>query len=272
MTQRRARAFTLIELLVVISIIALLIGILLPSLGAARDKARDIICQSNLRQIGLGMQMYLDDQHGDAVMPNLQPFVGPDDPVNPATGQHDSLWHRWYMLVILADYLGSHSEDGRGQQVFICPAARGRSSVTDPDTLKEFLRSPYRMVADPDGPLPNMNGNEWVTEYWFNDSGPGVITQGPHEGWTYGVSGQKLRLIRHPEELVWAIDAVDWIPRHRVKLEEPEPGDQFSTVASENLLRGDLRVEVRSRYDYKLGRDKYHSAENFYNWGHYYPG
>lgn len=63
MTYRRAyrepAAFTLIELLVVISIIALLVSILVPSLGRARELTRRVICQSNLHQQGVGMNLYV---------------------------------------------------------------------------------------------------------------------------------------------------------------------------------------------------------------------
>jgi len=57
---RRPIAFTLIELLVVISIIALLVAILLPALGAARNAAQSTVCLYNMRQFMLGVNAYVE--------------------------------------------------------------------------------------------------------------------------------------------------------------------------------------------------------------------
>lgn len=59
------RGFSLIELLVVIAIISLLTAILIPSLSRAKDHAKRIVCLSNLRQLGLSWQLYLNDSCGE---------------------------------------------------------------------------------------------------------------------------------------------------------------------------------------------------------------
>ena len=63
----RLRAFTLIELLVVISIIAMLMSILMPSLMNAREQAKRAVCMANLRSIGQGIYIYANDNRGRLV-------------------------------------------------------------------------------------------------------------------------------------------------------------------------------------------------------------
>lgn len=68
--KKNKKRFTLIELLVVIAIIAILAAMLMPALSKARQKARDITCVSNLKQISLAYRIYADDNKG-IMCPNL---------------------------------------------------------------------------------------------------------------------------------------------------------------------------------------------------------
>ena len=77
----RRKAFTLIELLVVIAVIAVLMGILMPSLRMAREQARSIVCSSNLKTLVLGYTLYAGDNNGKLV--NGHCHVSGFDPKNP---------------------------------------------------------------------------------------------------------------------------------------------------------------------------------------------
>ncbi len=91
--QTGTRVFTLIELLVVIAIISILASMLLPALGTAREKGRQITCTSNMKSIGTALMMYLDDS--DYYLPKyswggdhhaaLFPYMG-------GTGQYSSFY------------------------------------------------------------------------------------------------------------------------------------------------------------------------------------
>jgi prepilin-type N-terminal cleavage/methylation domain-containing protein len=85
---RRNRAFTLVELLVVISIVALLVALLLPGLGKAREQARRTACLSNVRQQAIGATSYAADNRGWYASNPYRPTLATGQPYVPG----DSNW------------------------------------------------------------------------------------------------------------------------------------------------------------------------------------
>lgn len=135
-THQRQNGFTLLELLVVIAIIAMLLSILLPSLGAAKDYARRIVCQSNLMQWGLFFSAYAEDN--DDVF-----FAGSDAP---------NLW-----LSVMEPYY-------ENPDMLHCPSSKGEWETPSAPSF----RGSYGLngwVCDPPKGVPEIDGRP-TANYW----------------------------------------------------------------------------------------------------------
>lgn len=140
----KRKAFTLIELLVVIAIIGLMIGLLLPAVQQAREAARRASCKSNMKQIGIAFNLYLDRVNRGkfpvaAQMPSLEPtfYTSGSRPLYPT----------------IVSQLGSYIENQKG--AFRCP-----SDIT------YFERNPTsQAVLDAQSALASIPDSEKPEEY-----------------------------------------------------------------------------------------------------------
>ena len=115
-SMKKISGFTLVELLVVISIIALLLSILMPSLQKARNAAARVVCLSNLNQIGLGTHVFANDH--DGVIPT---FAGSQS--TQLDKNYHQLWYSWPGL--LQPYITGKPLDptkGYDTNIWWCPA------------------------------------------------------------------------------------------------------------------------------------------------------
>ncbi len=168
---RVQRGFTLIELLVVVSIIALLIGILIPVLGIARDRARDTICQANQRNIMPAWHSYIAEKR---YFPNHQTERLPhrDPPFAGRWAGHDLRTHNHFGQQTnirthpLNPYLGVDEKSRSRLDVLICPRDNGAVNAGNGMTLRQQEGS--------NGVYINDNGSDsmgliYGNSYYAND-------------------------------------------------------------------------------------------------------
>lgn len=177
--QNRA-AFTLIELLVVIAIIAILAAILFPVFARARENARRASCQSNLKQIGLGIMQYAQDF--DEKFPMSEYGGGADSGIP---------YVQWYQAV--QPYMKSGSNFGKGG-VFQCPSYTASSNDfaqcygIHNDLCPSYFNKANGAVTYPLSILSNAADKVLVVEKGNsgkNFSYPNFVTSEDH--WTTGV-------------------------------------------------------------------------------------
>ena len=133
--QRSTRGFTLIELLVVIAIIALLIGILLPALGKARQAGRTASSLSNLRQIGIGHAQYSTDFDDIIIWPAI-PAIGIDN--------YDPYENAIFWFQIMSERMLELGERETRSEVFRCQDFKPQLSESELRDTDAFNQQTFR--------------------------------------------------------------------------------------------------------------------------------
>jgi len=165
---RRPKAFTLIELLVVIAIISILAAMLLPALSMAKEKARTIICLTNLKQIGVAMTTYSDDCRDTLIPAEYNPRKGAKFEDGWPTILHNERY-------LPAEKTKSYYDVPQNGSVFRCPS--GLSAVYSLEPTSRL---------DPEGAkarpfMSTSTGSRYFIDCWYGING----TTGSPEFWPF---------------------------------------------------------------------------------------
>ncbi len=142
--RNRRAGFTLVELLVVISIIALLLSILMPSLQKARDSAKKVVCKSQLHDIGTAVFLYAADFNGNLLQPFTQLMKVPgryDDPARWHIEDQDTDTFSTKMPFLLRIYTGDYLMNSYGIKAssWICPGLK-KQTANLPNSIVRYIQ------------------------------------------------------------------------------------------------------------------------------------
>jgi hypothetical protein len=220
---RARRGFSLVDILVSIAVMATLIGILLPSVSRVQESARRVICQSNLKQIGLGITMYADDNRG------LIPASAYGDNENYEQRPTEMMQlHLGHGIPGNWEGLGWLIESGHitAEGVFYCPSHHGNHAHDEYEDAWRNLGDEivgnfnYRPVSDFERDLARLNpatvlatdGLRTTMDY-NHLSGNNVLAADMSVVWYHDENGQLLSLLPDTDDGVFGGDygaAVVW--------------------------------------------------------------